>query len=99
MKAIASTIKQKVDNRAGAEELAVTPRVTLFPNYLQYKLSQASSAMVNQVIEVRNQNSKSGVQISSFKFYLVWTDILSQQIFKIYRSRIRPCSQERIYSP
>jgi hypothetical protein len=41
----------------------VTPRVTLFLNYLHYKLSQASSAMVNQVVEVRNQNSKSGVRI------------------------------------
>jgi hypothetical protein len=41
----------------------VTPRVTLFPNYLHYKLNQASSVMVNQVVEVRNQNSKSGVQI------------------------------------
>jgi hypothetical protein len=35
----------------------------LFPNYLHYKLSQASSAMVNQVVEVLNQNSKLGVQI------------------------------------
>jgi hypothetical protein len=42
---------------------AVIPRVTLFPNYLHYKLSQASSVMVNQVIKVRNQNSKSGVRI------------------------------------
>jgi hypothetical protein len=39
----------------------VTPRVTLFPNYLHYKLNQASSAMINQVVEVQNQNSKSGV--------------------------------------
>jgi hypothetical protein len=39
----------------------VTPRVTLFPNYLHYKLNQASSTMVNLVAEVRNQNSKSGV--------------------------------------
>jgi hypothetical protein len=30
----------------------VTPRVTLFSNYLHYKLSKASSAMVNQVVEV-----------------------------------------------
>jgi hypothetical protein len=43
--------------------ITVTPRVMLFPNYLYYKLSQASSAMVNQVVEVRNQNSKSGVRI------------------------------------
>jgi hypothetical protein len=37
--------------------------VTHLPNYLLYKLNQASSALVNQVVEVRNQNSKSGVQI------------------------------------
>jgi hypothetical protein len=43
--------------------LIVTPCVTLFPNYLHYKLSQALSAMVNHVVEVRNQNSKSGVRI------------------------------------
>jgi hypothetical protein len=41
----------------------VTPRVTLFLNYLSYKLNPASSVMVNQVIEVWNQNSKSGVRI------------------------------------
>jgi hypothetical protein len=41
----------------------VTSRVTLFPNYLHYKLNQASSTMVNPVAEVRNQNSKSGVRI------------------------------------
>jgi hypothetical protein len=35
--------------------------VTIFSNYLYCKLSQASSAMINQVIDVRNQNSKSGV--------------------------------------
>jgi hypothetical protein len=44
-------------------KFVVTPRVTLFPNYLHYKLNQASIVMVNQVIEVRNQNSKSGVRI------------------------------------
>jgi hypothetical protein len=33
---------------------AVTPRVTLFPNYFHYKLGQASSAMVNHVVEVQN---------------------------------------------
>jgi hypothetical protein len=43
--------------------LFVTPRVTLFPNYLHYKLNQASSTMVNPVAEVQNQNSKSRVQI------------------------------------
>jgi hypothetical protein len=41
----------------------VTPRVMLFSNYLHYKLNQASSTMVNPVVEVRNQNSKSGVRI------------------------------------
>jgi hypothetical protein len=43
--------------------MSVTPRVTLFSNYLHYKLNQASSTMVNLVVEVRNQNSKSGVRI------------------------------------
>jgi hypothetical protein len=33
---------------------SVTPRVTLFPNYLLYKLNQASSVMVNQVIKVQD---------------------------------------------
>jgi hypothetical protein len=45
--------------------LSVTPRVMLFPNYIQYKLNQASSTMVNPVAEVRNQNSKLGVRIWS----------------------------------
>jgi hypothetical protein len=45
--------------RGRRETEAVTPRVTLFPNYLHYKLNQASSASVNQAVEVRNQNSKS----------------------------------------
>jgi hypothetical protein len=79
--------------------IRVTPRVTLFPNYIYYRLNQASSTMVNPVAEVRNQNSKSGVRIWSLKFCLVWTDMLSQQIFRIFQSRIRPCSQERICSP
>jgi hypothetical protein len=48
-----------------------------FHNYLHYKLNQASSALVNQVVEVWNQNSKSRVQIWSLKFCLVWTDYLS----------------------
>ena len=77
----------------------VTPRVTLFSNYLHYKHNQASSTRVNPVVEVQNQNSKSGVLIWSLRFCLVWTNMLSQQIFRIYRSRIRPCSQERICSP
>jgi hypothetical protein len=41
----------------------ITPRVTLFPNYLHYKHNQASSIMVNPVTEVQNQNSKSEVRI------------------------------------
>jgi hypothetical protein len=41
------------DVRVGST-VNVAPRVMLFPNYLYYKLSQASSAMVNQVVEVRN---------------------------------------------
>jgi hypothetical protein len=43
--------------------VAVTPRVTLSPNYLHYKLNQASNALVNHVFKVQNQNSKSGVRI------------------------------------
>jgi hypothetical protein len=42
--------------RGGFGWTAVTPRVTLFPNYLHYNLNQASSALV-KVIDVRNQNS------------------------------------------
>jgi hypothetical protein len=82
---------------------AVTPRVMLFSNYLHYKLNQALSVMVNQVTEVQNQNSKSRVRIWGLKFCLVWTDILSQQIFRIYQSRIcfpwlilQVCKTERI---
>jgi hypothetical protein len=30
----------------------VTLRVTLFPNYLHYKLNQASSALVNRVVGI-----------------------------------------------
>jgi hypothetical protein len=43
--------------------VCVIPRVTFFPNYLHYKINQVSSALVNQVIKVQNQNSKLGVQI------------------------------------
>jgi hypothetical protein len=38
-------------------------RVTLFSNYLHYKLNQASSVMINQVIKVQDQDSKLGVRI------------------------------------
>jgi hypothetical protein len=36
----------------------VTPCIMLFPDHLHYKLNQASSVMVNQVVEFQNQNSK-----------------------------------------
>jgi Ni,Fe-hydrogenase I cytochrome b subunit len=57
-------------------------------------------AREDQAIEVSNQN----LNYQDFKFKvskccLVWTYILSHQIFRIYWSRIRPCSQERICSP
>jgi hypothetical protein len=38
------------------------------------KLQLSLKARANQVVEVGNQNSKSGVKIQSFKFGLVWTD-------------------------
>jgi hypothetical protein len=41
----------------------VTPRVTLFPNYLHYKLSQASSGMVNQVVRFKIRSSKLKSQV------------------------------------
>jgi hypothetical protein len=57
-------------------------------------------AREDQAIEVSNQN----LNYQDFKFevpkcYLVWTDILSQQIFRIYWSQIRPYFQKRICSP
>jgi hypothetical protein len=42
--------------------VCVTLRVTLFPNYLHYKLNQASSVLVNPVIEVRNSKIKFRIQ-------------------------------------
>jgi hypothetical protein len=36
-----------------------------FSNYIHYKLNQASSVMVNQVVEVQNQNSKSEFDLKS----------------------------------
>jgi hypothetical protein len=56
-------------------------------------------AREDQAVEVSNQY----LNYQDFKFelpmcYLVWTDILSQQIFRIYWSRIRPCSQRTICS-
>jgi hypothetical protein len=38
------TVRPRV---AGVLQISVTPRVTLFPNYLHYKLNQVSSALVN----------------------------------------------------
>jgi hypothetical protein len=49
----------------------VTTRVTLFPNYLHYKLIQASSAMVDQIVEVQNQNSK--VRSSNLKSQVLFS--------------------------
>jgi hypothetical protein len=70
--------------------VSVTPRVTK----ILIKLLKM------QVVEVANQD----LNYQDFKFEvskccLVWTDILSQQIFRIYRSRIRPFSHKRICSP
>jgi hypothetical protein len=62
------------------------------------KLQLSLKARANQVIEFWNQNSKFGVQIRSFKFRLVWTDWLSQDILRIYQSWTRPYSQKRIWS-
>jgi hypothetical protein len=75
----------------------VTPRV-MKSLIKSPKLKLSLKARENKVIEVWNQNSKSGVQIQSFKFSLVWTDWLSQKILRIYWSWTRPWSQKRIWS-
>jgi hypothetical protein len=49
----------------------VTTSVTLFSNYLHYKLIQESSAMVDQVVEVQNQNSK--VRSSNLKSQVLFS--------------------------
>jgi hypothetical protein len=54
------------------------------------KMQLSLKAREDQAIEVSNQN----LNYQDFKFevpqcYLVWTDILSQQIFRIYQSLIR----------
>jgi hypothetical protein len=57
-------------------------------------------AREDQAVEVSNQNlNYQDFKYNVSKCYLVWTDILSPQIFRIYRSRIRPYSTKRIYSP
>jgi hypothetical protein len=44
-------------------ELTCNTMCYAFLNYLHYKPNRASSVLVNQVIEVRSQKSKLGVQI------------------------------------
>jgi hypothetical protein len=56
-------LEDKTKVHMSLNRLRVTPHVTLFSNYLPYKHNQASSTRVNPVVEVRNQNSKSGVLI------------------------------------
>jgi hypothetical protein len=68
---------------------SVTPRVTK----LLIKLLKMQLSREDQTIKVSNQN----FNYQDFKFevskcYLVWTDMLSQQIFRIDRSQIRPHS-------
>jgi hypothetical protein len=75
-------------------ERAITPHVTkILINLLKLQLRHQAST--NQFIKVWNQNSKLGVQMWSFKYCLVWTDCLNQQILGNYCGRIRPCSQKR----
>jgi hypothetical protein len=58
-----------------------------------FKISPKAKA--NQVIEDANQNlNYQDFKFEVFKCYLVWADILSQKIFRIDLSRIRPCSQK-----
>jgi hypothetical protein len=75
-----------------AKDGDVTPCVTKILIKL-LKMQLSLKAREDQAIKVSNQN----LNYQDFKFevpkcYLVWTDILSHQIFRIYRSRIRPCS-------
>jgi hypothetical protein len=78
---------------------AVTRRITkILIKLLKMQLSLMARA--DQVVEVANQD----LNYQDFKFEvskccLVWTDILSQQIFRIDWSRIRPCSQKRSCFP
>jgi hypothetical protein len=83
----------------GAHEQGVTPRVTKILIKL-LKLQLSLKARTNQAVEVANQN----LNYQDFKFevskcYLVSTDILNRQIFRIDRSRTRPYSQKWICSP
>jgi hypothetical protein len=52
-----------------------------------------------QVVEVCNQKLKLGFKFKVFKFWLVWTDRLSQQFFIIHLTQIRPHSQKRKCPP
>jgi hypothetical protein len=75
-----------------SEFVSVTPRVTKILIKL-LKMQLSIKARENQAVEVSNQN----LNYQDFKFNvskccLVWTDILSQQIFRIYRSQIIPHS-------
>jgi hypothetical protein len=72
----------------------VTPRVMkILIKLLKMQLSLKTRA--NQAVEVANQNlNYRDFKFNVSKFYLVWTDIVSQQIFRIDQSQIRPCSQK-----
>jgi hypothetical protein len=48
-------------------------------------------------LEIKNQNQE--FKIRRFKFCLVWTDCLSQQIFEMYWTQIRPCSKKENLFP
>jgi hypothetical protein len=77
----------------------VIPRVTKILIKL-LKMQLSLKARADQGVEVANQDLK----YQDFKFEvskccLVWIDILSQQIFRIDRNRIRSCSQKRSCFP
>jgi hypothetical protein len=74
--------------------VCVTPHVTKILIKL-FKMHLSPKAKANQVIEDANQNlNYQDFKFEVFKCYLVWADILSQKIFRIDLSRIRPCSQK-----
>jgi hypothetical protein len=57
------------------------------------KIQLSLKARENQVIKIWKQNlNYQDFKLEVPKCYLVWTDMLSQQIFIIDRSRIRPRS-------
>jgi hypothetical protein len=73
----------------------VTPRVMKILIKL-LKMQLSLKARANQAVEVADQN----LNYQDFKFdvskcCLVWTDILSQQILRIYWIQITPWSQKR----